>query len=379
MPDQSENSNLNLGVESGDADLLNSPAHLHQAVELIVGMDGANLLYDSRTKQYTRLGVTAAKILRSVSEMPQETTVQNVVDALADQNEVSSEVVWGMVRPLFTSLDEDGALSLSAEPAKKDRRVKGFQLIRRVPLLQDPARGLAPLAKSIRAIPSWVLVGLTGLSLVAAVTSLVYSLPGLVTSGIDQSSFAAAAVALIFTTFLHEASHAVLLVRYGTPPREAGVGFLFGFLPIAYVDRSDSYRIVDRKRRVFVSLAGPSTDILLAGSAAFAAQFVTGSDHDLLNNLAIVLTIICFINLNPILPTDGAHALEAGTGQINVHSNAFGYIFGRILPNSRRPIRRNLSSRQTFLYITVVFLAMVWLILVVIMIVFTAYGLLRGA
>lgn len=364
---------------SSTTDLPASRARLHQAVELVEGMDGATLLYDSRTKQYTRIGATAAQILTLMSEMPEDSTVQDVMEALADQNRTTADVVWEKAGPLFKDLDARGSLVDSAEPDTKTRVTEGFQLVRRHPMIENPARILGPLAGIFTGIPSPLVVGLTAIGVSAAVVSLSLTLPELIAAGVDQTAFVAAAVALIFTTFLHEGAHTALLVRYGTPPREAGVGLLFGFLPIAYVDRSDSYRIVERRRRVFVSLAGPLTDLVLAGAAAFAAQFVTGSDQDLLYNLAVLLTIVFFINLNPILPTDGAHALEAATGQINVHAKAFEFVFGRFTPKQRTRMRPPVSGRMKVLYVCVVCLTAVWLVMIVTMLVLTVVGLGRGA
>lgn len=360
------------------ADLSESRARLHDAVELVEGMDKATLLYDSRTKQYTRIGDTAAQILTLASELPEGTTVGGLMEVLAEQNATTVDAVWEKAGPLFEDLDARGGLIDSAEPDKDSHAAEGFQLIRRHAMIKNPARIMGPLAKLLVAVPAPVLAVLAVGAVGAAVVSLSLALPDLWAAGIDQTSFVAAAVALIFTTFLHEAAHAALLVRYGVPPREAGVGMLFGFLPIAYVDRSDSYRIVERRRRVFVSLAGPLTDLVLAGAAAFAAQFATGFDQDLLHNLAILLTLIFFINLNPILPTDGAHVLEAATGQINVHSKAFGYVFGRFTRSQRGRISQPVTGRMKAWYICVVCLALVWLGLIITMVTLTALGLGRG-
>src|SRR5699024_4921885 len=103
------------------------------------------------------------------------------------------------------------------------------------------------------------------------------TLPGIITEGINNITFGAAAIALLFTTFIHEAAHAALLVRYEVPPREAGVGLLFGFLPVAYVDRSDSYRIVEKRKRVLVSLIGPFTNLQLAGLRRLRSFYYRGN------------------------------------------------------------------------------------------------------
>lgn len=359
----------------GAAKLSASRAKLHSDVEMITGMDGAALLYDSRSKKYTRVGTTASKIISLAAELPEDTTIEDLVEILAKQNSTTAEAVWTKTGPLFEDLDARGCLIDSEAPDGDAQSGEGFQLIRRYPMVQNPARLLGPINRVFVSIPSAVCAVAAGVLLLAAVISLATWLPSVWDDGLGRDTFIAAAVALIFTTAIHEAAHAALMVRYGTPPREAGVGMLFGFLPIAYVDRSDTYRIVERRRRVLVSLAGPLSDLFLAGCAAFAARFATGSEQQFLSSLAILLSFVFIVNLNPILPTDGAHALEAATGQLNVHSKAFTYVFGRFVRSRAHQRLKQEPRRTRAWYVIVVLLSTGWLLLIIAMMVQTVIGL----
>ena len=48
------------------------------------------------------------------------------------------------------------------------------------------------------------------------------------------------------------------------------------FLPLAYVDCTDLYRLPERRPRVMVALAGPFVDLVAAGLAAAVALTTTG-------------------------------------------------------------------------------------------------------
>ena len=359
----------------GVTELTASRAKLHGDVEMFTGMDGAPLLFDSRNRKYTRLGTTAAKIIALASELPKDTTIEDLTEILAKQNSTTADVVWTKVGPLFEDLDARGCLIDSEAPGEDGQHLEGFQLIRRYPLVKNPARVLGPINRVFVGIPSVVVAVTSTILLVAAVISLATWLPSVWAAGLRRDTFIAAALALIFTTAVHESAHAVLMVRYGTPPREAGVGMLFGFLPIAYVDRSDTYRIVERRKRVLVSLAGPMSDLFLAGCAAFAAIFAAGPEQQFLSSLAILLILAVIVNLNPILPTDGAHALEAATGQLNVHSKEFTYVFGRFVKSRAHHRLKKEPRKVRVWYALVAILSIGWLLLIIAMMVQTVIGL----
>jgi putative peptide zinc metalloprotease protein len=69
-------------------------------------------------------------------------------------------------------------------------------------------------------------------------------------------------------------------------------------------------------------------------------------------HLLLAIQVILVVgNLNPLLPTDGYHALEAGLGGLNYRRRAFAYaghrLFGRPLPAALGTMRR--SRRAAYL------------------------------
>ena len=142
------------------------------------------------------------------------------------------------------------------------------------------------------------------------------------------------AAAILFEVAVHELAHATVCRVYGIRAREAGVMLWGWFLPLAYVDCTDIYRLPGRRPRILVALAGPYVDLVAAG--AFAAVALTGSGAAAGTAWVVFLSLVLMLarNLTPLLPTDGYHALEAATGELNLRRRAWRQL--RAAPRTRR-------------------------------------------
>jgi putative peptide zinc metalloprotease protein len=155
----------------------------------------------------------------------------------------------------------------------------------------------------------------------------------------------------------HECAHALACQRYGVPVREAGVGLLFYIFPVAYVDRTDAYRLTARRQRVVIALAGPATDLLWAAGYAVVV-LAAGGDVARLGQVGLIFSLILVArNLNPLMPSDGFQALEAGLGWINFRGRVMGSLLDS-LPGARRRSGTTVSVRGRALYCA---LAVIWL------------------
>src|SRR5699024_12799015 len=96
------------------------------------------LLYDARTKNYARIGDTAAKVVASIEKMADDVTIEQVVRSLSEQNRASEEAVWEKVGPMFAHLDQMGILRDSTQPSTNQSTEYEFTLLRRYPLVTDP-------------------------------------------------------------------------------------------------------------------------------------------------------------------------------------------------------------------------------------------------
>ena len=105
-------------------------------------------------------------------------------------------------------------------------------------------------------------------------------------------------------TFFHELGHAATIVHYGRRVKSAGFMIYFGS-PAFFVEASDSL-MLDRRQRIVQSLAGPFSELVLAGFASLAILvFPDASIAGLLYRFALINYFVIFLNLVPLLELDG--------------------------------------------------------------------------
>ncbi len=143
-------------------------------------------------------------------------------------------------------------------------------------------------------------------------------------------------------TFLHEAGHALTVKAFGRTVNGAGVGW-YWFAPVAFVDTSDMW-LATRRERILVSLAGPYTDLVLAGCASIAGVLVTGATpRAVLWSFALPSYLAVVVNLNPLLEYDGYHVLSDLLDRPNLRAEALGWLGANLLRarRDRRELRRH--------------------------------------
>ncbi|MFV0523573.1 MAG: hypothetical protein ACK5RL_03640 [Acidimicrobiales bacterium] len=124
---------------------------------------------------------------------------------------------------------------------------------------------------------------------------------GLLRGGAGWSASVAAALATLVIAFLHELGHALELSRRGGRPGGRGV-MLMWFLPAAYCDVSDVWRIPDRAGRMAVSAAGPAVNLGIGGILGLIR--LAGEDAAWLRLLLMSNLALLAFNASPFLRTD---------------------------------------------------------------------------
>ena len=137
----------------------------------------------------------------------------------------------------------------------------------------------------------------------------------------------------------HELAHATVCRAFGVRVREAGIMFWGWFLPLAYVDCTDIYRLPAKRPRILVALAGPYVDLVAAGACSSVALEGRGEVSGTAFAILLSLVLMLVRNLTPLLPTDGYHALEAATGELNLRRRTWRQL--RAWTNDHRPRRRS--------------------------------------
>jgi len=107
---------------------------------------------------------------------------------------------------------------------------------------------------------------------------------------------------------VHETAHGLTMASFGRRIDRAGLKAIFIF-PYAFVDTSEAW-FETRKRRIFVSAAGPISDFSLGAVFALCAlSLPEGTVRDIFFNLAFAAYVGGFFNLNPFIERDGYHML----------------------------------------------------------------------
>lgn len=127
------------------------------------------------------------------------------------------------------------------------------------------------------------------------------------TTPLNLLAFLGVLPAIFITTVVHEAAHALMLLRYGHGMRRAGL-MLFFFMPSAFCDVTPAW-LLPRRQRVVVCLAGALTQLGLAGAALLTATFVSGDWRQMLDLYGAAIALTAFINLIPFVKFDGYLAL----------------------------------------------------------------------
>ncbi len=207
--------------------------------------------------------------------------------------------------------------------------VVGKILFFKIPLV-DPSPWLGGLVRAVRFIwTPWFIGG--------AIALMVWSI-GLVVANLDVFSagvpdfFSATNlgllyIAIIITKTLHEFGHATTCRRFGGEVHEMGVCFMF-FTPCGYVDASDAWMMRKLRQKVYVTLSGVFTELIIASIAAHFFIFLPdGLARGIAFNLMLVASVNTIVfNANPLMRFDGYY-LACDLLEIpNLRTKAIAYV-----------------------------------------------------
>ncbi|MEL6748554.1 MAG: site-2 protease family protein, partial [Pseudomonadota bacterium] len=132
------------------------------------------------------------------------------------------------------------------------------------------------------------------------------------------------AVVLFGLKIFHELGHALTCARYGCRVPTMGIAIMIG-APILYTDTTDSWRLAQRRQRLFIVFGGVAAELIIACLALWAWLFLDdGPARDVAFALftgALVLTAV--VNLNPFMRFDGYYGLSDALNVPNLQSRSF--------------------------------------------------------
>ena len=329
-------------AQAGEPDLtrwfLDTPHQVKPEVEHTLGLDDKNLLFDPARGKYLALSPSAGALVASLDG------TRTGRQLLAERSATATPQQIERVARLLDDIRQSGFLTEAprAEGARQaTARFARREHLLRLPLITDIGRWLEPVVAPLRTVPgallSWIWIGLAGLGiaigLVGLTTAYVPRMPG---------HLWVVPVVLAAQIAVHELAHALVCQYLRAPAREAGIGLMFYFMPVGYVDRTDSYRVRSRAGRVMISLAGPLSDQIWFGVAGVVALTAPQPVASLAVLVMVSQLFLTAMNFNPLSPSDGYHAVTASLGIINLRGNALSYIVHLVL---RTPLPTHFETK----------------------------------
>ena len=314
---------------SGGSSWLDRPLQLRPDTEAVRGANYESLLYVRHRGAYLRLSRSGVAL---VGLLDGNLTGTDLIEMVAARSTREPGDAAATTVRFLEELRAAGALTETPAPVAGRRRL--------VPTgrWRSPRLALLHRIEPIVRGPAWLLEGIppaaiAGGTVLAAVASLVAIVAALTHQPPTTTSVCWLAVPLLLgvEVLIHELAHATMCQALDVRVREAGIRLWCFVFPIAYVDRTDAYRVRSRTCRAAIALAGPVVDITAAGAAATASLVLPGRAGATAFLILAILIVLLIGNLNPLLPTDGYHAIEAASGELNFRARAFTYVGHRLL------------------------------------------------
>jgi len=367
-------------------------------------MDNQPMLFDSDSGKYHRLGAAAAFIVGQFDGVrPLPTIIEELPQ---DIDEAGAKRITGLVdnlRDKSLLVGSEPAAAVPAAPARtrrtrgrhtaqprqarhlkveKPRRSGGWWLPRII-IARKYHRIVAPVVTLLQRLPapalSWVFLALAACGYAAGAMAL-SSLAGGPRPGVLV--FVTAVAIQLVSILLHESWHAIVAGYLGTPIRGLGVALMFWAIPIAYVDRTDSYRVRSRRGLTMLALAGIFSDGVVCGLEAAVAWASTGTVRQVALTLCAFQLTMLVTNLNPLTQSDGVAAVEAATGSVNLRGRSM-FVLRCIL--TRQPLPPGLAVMRPavrwgyFIYgLACSLLGLVAFVMSIVWIGYWLYALLKG-
>jgi putative peptide zinc metalloprotease protein len=238
------------------------------------------VLQDRTSGRFLRFTPAAYYIM---SLMDGERTVQVIWDMacvrLGDdvltQDELISMLAQLHQSEVLQCADLPDLSEVSERTRREGRRKKLMSFINplaiRIPLF-DPDRFLTATLPLVRPLISWVGALIFLALIVSAAVLAGFNWSGL-TNNITDRVLSADSILLLLLTYpfvkaVHELGHGYVLKHLGGQVHEIGIMFLV-FMPVPYVDASDSAAMRDKWQRALVGAAGIIVELVLAALAMF--------------------------------------------------------------------------------------------------------------
>lgn len=347
----------------------NTLIRLAASVELLTGPNDIPLVYVGERKSYLRLSEAGAALIRVLRErgvLTRQELLQLINETLPSPSGQAPHVVSQFLQ----QLNEAGVLELDGENAITSLSIASriAQKITARPRLELPLwrPDRALLAATLQTIQArtgqWLGKGIGLLLFIGAIVITYEAIAPRSGQHISIRSALFILGILLLQTMGHEMSHALVSSYYGVKVREIGVALLYYFIPVAYTDRTDAYRLRDFRARANIALAGPVFDFCATALSAVIASTTSGPVSATFQTLMWVQLAGFISNLNPLMPGDACHILEAWRGMLNFRGRAFTLFWRRLTFRSLPPHLQRLTTREQWFHFGYAALASLYVI-----------------
>jgi putative peptide zinc metalloprotease protein len=290
-------------------------------------------LHDPARNQFYRLGWREFEILsrwdsgspaRLIARLQHETTLD------VGQDEIEDVARFLALHSLFASRTADSTRQL-LEKAARYREHWAMWLLKNYLFLRIPL--VRPDAWLDRVYPrlAWLFSPAFRRLVIALALLAVYLVARRWDAFIDTFTYLFSvegalyfALALSAMKVVHEMGHALTAKRYGCHVPSMGLALLV-LWPVLYTDVTDTWKLVSRRQRLAVGLAGVTAELVFAVFATLAWSFlpdgpVRGAAF-ILATTSLVATLL--LNLSPFMRFDGYFVLSDWLEMPNLHGRAF--------------------------------------------------------
>ncbi len=207
-------------------------------------------------------------------------------------------------------------------------KLVGSLLFFKIPLI-DPSPWLGRLAHALRFVWTKWFVGAALVLFAWTFGLLLANLDAFTSNALDffsAGNLALLWVTTIFIKTLHEFGHATTSRHFGGEVHEMGVCFMC-FTPCGYVDASDAWMMRHKRHKLYVTIAGVFTELIIACVAAHLWLVLPdGLARGLAFNAMIVASINTLLfNANPLMRFDGYYLVCDLLEIPNLRSKAIAY------------------------------------------------------
>jgi putative peptide zinc metalloprotease protein len=256
-------------------------------------------------------------------------------------------------------LEKAGLLETGSQPRKPRTgglgRIRGSLLYLRVALL-DPDQHFSRLVPRLRFFFTPRFVALSAALILLAFGTTIANWSELTQdlAGLYRLSAIPLFLAVFFVVAsAHEVAHSLTCKQFGGEVHEMGFMLIY-FQPALYTNVSDAWLFPERRRRLWVGLAGPWFELFIWALAAMAWRLtdVETGVHSLSLMVMAVSGVKTLVNFNPLIKLDGYYLLSDYLDIPNLRKRSFAYVgdlFKRLV-GFEPTIRAEISARERRVY-----------------------------